>query len=262
MRQSYTHRLLVFVLFIFCAIVVQAKNIVIIHNPDIPLEEKEAFLILSGFGSFLEGTKDQKRYFGSQKAYDLYIPDYISRKDVAASADNLERFFQKHQLRKYKRIHVVGYIVGSWTINTWLRRHKEHNIATLIYDRSPYQERAPSAMSRDRPLLMRLLFGRMMKQFSQTPYPPYAPPSGVRVGIIVETRPTKLIRKHMKSALLPGPIRWDKEQFEQSHMDAIYLPIDHDDMYHRFDVIGPEILHFIQNGAFTPNANRQIPSPQ
>ena len=33
--------------------------------------------------------------------------------------------------------------------------------------------------------------------------------------------------------------------------------LDHDQMYKRFDIIGEEILHFLDRGVFTANARRE-----
>ncbi len=236
--------------------VVHSRDIVVLHHPEQPIAEKEALVVLSGLGAAIQGQKDQKKYFSTLEQYDLFIPDYISRKDIEQSAENIDRFFKKHKLSEYKRVHIVAYIVGSWSINVWLEQNPVHNIVTIIYDRSPYQERAPYVLVEKYPRLSRLALGKMLKKFTKMPYPTYRPPAGVQVGIMVESKPTKLIKRNKKIALRPGPFRWDFEQFEQPHQDAIYIQVDHDEMYHRFDVIGPEIEYFIQYGKFSKTAKR------
>jgi hypothetical protein len=230
------------------------KNIIVIDHQEIPRQQKEAILILPGFGSKIQGTKDQKKYF-AHKGYDLFIPDYISRKSVQHSVNNINDFIQKNHLQEYSKIHVFGYIVGSWTINTWIQQHPDHNIANIIYDRSPLQERAPVTLVRDRPLLMKIFAGPMMESFSKTPYPPLDKKQ-IRLGILVESKATNLIRRHKKTALSLGPVRWDTAQFNQDYDDLLYTWLNHDDMYSRFDIIGAEIFHFIQHGRFSDGARR------
>lgn len=230
------------------------KDVVVIADKNLPRSQKEALLILPGFGSKIHGSKAQKRYFAN-KGYDLFIPSYISRKSVAATVKNVDEFYQKHHLGEYKKVHVFGYIVGSWAVNLWIKAHPENNIATIIYDRSPLQERAPAALVKDMPVLIKILAGPMMKDFSRTPYPSLDR-KNIRIGLLIESKATKLIRRHKKSALSLGPVQWDLIPFRQTADDAHYTWLNHDDMYSRFDVVGPEIWHFIQHGRFSEAARR------
>jgi hypothetical protein len=246
--------LLLFAALLWAPGLLSGRDVVVIQHPEIPPAEKEAILILPGFGSKIHGSKAQKRYF-SKTGYDVFIPDYISRKSIEKSVAYVDRFMQKHQLGAYKKVHVFAYIVGSWTINFWLQQHPDHHIASIVYDRSPLQERAPYALVKDSPFLIRLLAGPIMEEFSRTRYP-VLPGAGIQIGIVVESKATKLIRRHKKTALGMGPVRWDLEALEQDHDDAMYTWLNHDDMYERFDIIGPEILHFFSTGKFTPQARR------
>lgn len=239
---------------ILCCQALAGRDVAIIHNKQVPRGEKEALLILPGFGSKIHGNKHQRRFF-KQGQYDVFIPDYISRKSVEASVNNLEDFMQRQHLGEYRKVHVFGYIVGSWTINLWLQRHHTHNIATIVYDRSPLQERAPYALVKDRPRLIKLLAGPIMADFNATPYPPLSAPD-IRVGIIVESRATKLIKRHKKTALSMGHLHWDMTQFRQEYLDAMYTLLNHDDMYTKVARIGPEVYHFIQHGRFSDQARR------
>jgi hypothetical protein len=105
------------------------------------------------------------------------------------------------------------------------------------------------------PVLIKILAGPMMKEFSRTPYPSLDN-RRIRVGLLIESKATKLIRRHKKTALSLGPIRWDTPSFQQTADDVHYTWLNHDDMYSRFDVIGPEIWHFIQHGRFSAAAQR------
>ncbi len=246
-------RLIFFFLFVF-ACMGQSRDVVVIINPNAKRADKEALLILPGFGSKIHGSKHQKAYF-SNKSYDLFIPKYIGRKSVRQSVENLDAFINKHHLCEYRKIHVFGYIVGSWTINTWLKDHPNHNIATIIYDRSPLQERAPTVFVKSMPLISKLFGGPIMNEFCTLPYPS-VDKNAIRIGILIESKATKLIRKHKEMTLSLGELRWDLAQFNQKHDDAYYILLNHDELYKRFDTVGPEIFHFIENGRFSTNARR------
>jgi len=132
----------------------------------------------------------------------------------------------------------------------------DNNISAVIYDRSPLQERAPYALVKDIPLLIRMISGKIMKEFSKTPYPAVSKQK-MKVGIIIESKATKLISKHKKSAMSLGPISWDPEKLNQNYDDKFYTWLNHDDMYSRFDIIGSEIFYFFANSKFTGNAKRE-----
>ena len=69
------------------------RGVAIIESPDLLRPNKEALLILPGFGSKTEGIDDLKSYF-SGRGYDLFIPDYIGRDSLAECVGNLDRFLQ------------------------------------------------------------------------------------------------------------------------------------------------------------------------
>lgn len=248
-------RLIVFLVCFAYLTLFAGKERIYIANPTINASEKDAILILPGFGSKVLGTGKISEYFFN-KGYDVFIPDYISRKSIEGCVKNLDNFIKKHGLKNYRRIFVFSYIVGSWTINNWIINNTENNIAAVVYDRSPLQERAPYALVRDIPFLIRLISGKIMKEFSSTPYPPVSNQK-VKIGLIIESKATKLIIKHKKSALSLGTVSWDVEKLNQAHNDKFYTWLNHDDMYTRFDVTGNEILHFFAKGRFTDEAKRE-----
>ncbi|MBI3517728.1 MAG: hypothetical protein HY062_00025 [Bacteroidetes bacterium] len=231
------------------------KDIVVIENRSEPVAQKEAILILPGFGSKIHGVKDIKAYF-SHQGYDLFIPHYIGRDSLQQCVINVNQFIEKHQLMHYKKLHVFSYIAGSWVLNSWLSQHPVNNIASIVYDRSPMQERAPYVLVKDNPLVIRLLAGTIMKKFSETPYPAINN-DGKNIGIIIENKATKLIRKHQKTALSLGPVSFNKDSLHQACDDYLYECIDHDEMYYRFDTIGVEILYFFKNGVFSTHVRHQ-----
>ena len=207
-----------------------------------------------GFGAKIQGTKKIASFF-FHKGYDVFIPDYISRKSISNSVSNLDKFILKNNLKAYKNIHIFSYIIGSWTLNNWINTHPQNNIKTIIYDRSPLQERAPYALIKDYKFIMSIVSGPIMKEFSMTPYPPIVTDK-ISIGLMIESKPTKLLIKHKKSALSLGPINWDVKNLHQSYTDKFYTFLNHDEMYNRFDISGNEILYFIKNHKFTDSAKR------
>ena len=105
------------------------------------------------------------------------------------------------------------------------------------------------ALIKDIPLIARLVGGKIIKEFSQTAYPPLLS-NKIHIGIMIESKPTKLFLKHKKTALSLGPIIWDVKNLNQNYTDLVYLKLNHDEMYHRFDVFGEEIFYFIQHSKF------------
>ena len=234
------------------------KGVVVIESATTPRPQKEALLILPGFGSRTEGVKDIRDYF-AHKGYDLYIPDYIRRESIDECVASLDRFIREQKLGEYGKLHIVSYIIGAWTLNRWIRQHPENNVVSIVYDRSPLQERAAFAMVRDRPLLTRLVAGRIVEEFSKTPYEPI-PNDGKNIGIIMESRATRLIRNHRKTVLSLGGVKWDVSDRMQDHDDYFYTLNEHDEMYHQFSETGKEILYFVREGKFTPDSRRTVPN--
>jgi hypothetical protein len=225
------------------------KEIVIIDSPQVQRPQKEAILVLAGFGSRIQGIKDIASFF-AHKGYDLFIPNYIGRDSVGQCVTNLDTFWKKQKLSEYKKIHVFSYIVGSWVINLWIKKNPVNNIASIIYDRSPLQERAPYALVKDAPFLIRLAAGRIMKDFSQTPYPSI-PNDEKKLAMLIENRSTKLVRKHRKTVLSLGEVIWDVKDRRQEVDDFFYVYQNHDEMYHELSFISVEILNFIKTGSFS-----------
>lgn len=231
------------------------KDIIVIEDTSIPLSQKEAILILPGFGSKIHGVKDIRDFF-IHKGYDVYIPHYIGRDSLQQCVFNLNIFIEKHHLLNYKKLHVFSYIAGSWVLNMWLQKHSVNNIASIVYDRSPFQERAPYVLVKDKPLLIKLVVGKIMYDFSQTLYPTNANDSK-NIGIIIENKPTQLILKHKKTALMLGEFTFSKDSLKQPCDDYLYECINHDEMYFQFSNIGPEILNFFKNGNFSSYVRKE-----
>lgn len=234
------------------------KEYIIIENADIPRSQKEAFLIIPGFGSRSQGVGDIADYF-KNKGYDLFIPAYISRDSLNACVENLDAFIKENKLSEYKKVHVFSYIIGSWTFNRWIAKNPNNNIATVIYDRSPLQERAPYAIVKDIPVIVRMLEGPIVAEFSRIPYEPIVNDSAINIGIMIESRATRLVRKHRTSVMELGEVDWTPQGRKQDYDDYFYTLNNHDEVYHDFDIIGKQIFEFIKNGKFTADAKRTKP---
>lgn len=146
------------------------KDIVLIEDTTISLSNKEAILILPGFNSKKHGVKDIRDYF-AHKGYDVFIPHYLGRDSLQQSVNTVNDFMNEHHLPQYKKIHVFSYIAGTWVLNIWLQQHPQNNITSIVYDRSPMQERVPFALVEDNSFLVKLFLGKVLKQFAQTSYP-------------------------------------------------------------------------------------------
>lgn len=190
---------------------------------------------------------------------DLFVPTYVSRSGITASRAHLEHFIRDHQLNRYRRVHVFAFIAGAWTLNPLLEQGGLPNLATIIYDRSPLQERAPRIAADKLHFLTWLRYGSPVFDVANTPYIPLTMPN-VKVALMVETRPTSFIEHYEKAARELGPFRFPCDAFAQRYDDCLFLPMNHDDLYSRFPELWPEILAFIRAGRFSPQANRTAPT--
>ena len=216
----------------------------------------EAIVILPGFGDTKKGRKNQKSFF-QHKGYDLYIPKYKDSKSLDNCVKNLEVFYEEQELNKYDRVHFFSYIVGSWTLNKFILKNGIRNISSIVYDRSPIQERAPYIVDKHLGFLVWLKgVKHIMKEMAQTPYISIEK-DGIDIGIIIENKATPLMRVYKKKTLKMGKILWDVPSLNQSHDDYHYTWLNHDQMYTRFDIVGDEIFNFINKGSFSKNAKRE-----
>lgn len=233
------------------------RDIIYLQSGSQPKSEREAIVILAGLGSKVHNERKIARYF-RDKGYDIYQPSYIYRKGIDKGVDKLERFSKKHDLNNYKKIHFLCYIIGSWTFNRWFQRTVLTNIETVVYDRSPLQERAPYALMKDSKFIAQLVIGPVNNELATTPYPPLTHFKG-KIGLLIETVPTKLILRHQKTAASLGPVKWSVDLLNQQYSDYFYAPVNHDEMYTNIEKVGPEILAFIKTGSFGAKVNRQAP---
>jgi hypothetical protein len=234
------------------------RDIIYLQSGSQSKNEREAIVILAGLGSKVHNERKIAQYF-KNKGYDIYQPSYIYRKGIDKGVDKLERFSQEHELNSYKKVHFFCYIIGSWTFNRWFQRMSLTNIETIVYDRSPLQERAPYVLMKDSKFIAQLVIGDVNHELATTPYPPVTTFHG-KIGLLIETVPTKLILRHQKTASSLGPIKWSVDSLNQNYTDYFYAPVNHDEMYTHIEKVGPEILSFIKTGNFGTHVNRIAPS--
>jgi hypothetical protein len=195
----------------------------------------------------------------AEEGIDLYVPAYLSRAGLVESRTILQRFIHDHRLDEYQRLHVFAFIAGSWTFNPLADAQPLSNLATVLYDRSPLQERAPRIAAERLRLVTWLRFGMPVFDLARTPYPPLAMPN-VKVALLVETKPTMLVRWFKTTARSYGPVLFEADAFKQRYDDCLYLAMNHDELYVRFAEVWTEVLSFIRTGRFTTSALREPPT--
>lgn len=229
---------------------------VIVFDTTSSKEIREAILILPGMADSKKNREIQKELF-QHRGYDLFIPEYRDDKTLDQCVANLEEFYNSNSLDNYDRIHVMAYIIGSWTVNQYINKFGNRNIYSIIYDRSPIQERAPCIVSNNLLFILWLKGIRfIIKDLAETSYPPIEN-NDINIGIIIESKATKLMRIYKNKTLEMGEIHWEVEALNQDYDDYFYTPLDHDQMYSRFDLIEDEIFHFIKNSSFSTNVKRE-----
>jgi hypothetical protein len=211
----------------------------------------EALLVLPGFGYTGKGEHAFRDLSAAvaRDGYDLYVPDFIARGGIAESRENLARFIRDQHLDRYERLHVFAFLAGAWTLNPLVEQHPLPNLKTVVYDRSPYQERAPRLALENLRFLTWVKYGSPVFDIARTPYPPLTTPD-VKVAIVVETIPTKFVEKRAEKARRYGPYAFECDAFRQRHDDCTYVAMNHDDLYARFAEVWPEVRSFIRTGHF------------
>lgn len=243
-----------------CVSVAACASALVRPSTTLVAPSKDALLVLPGFGYGRAGEKALRDLSGAMAAegIDLFVPTYVSRSGLAESRASLQRFIQSQGLSRYERLHVFAFIAGAWTFNPLSETHVLPNLATVVYDCSPYQERAPRVADEALHFLTWLRYGSPVFDVARTPYPALVRPN-VNVAIVVETLPTAFVKKHEARVRSYGPIHFDCDGFEQRHDDCLYVSLAHDEVYVKFATVWPELLTFIRQGRFTPTANRTPP---
>jgi hypothetical protein len=221
----------------------------------------DAMLVLPGFGYDNGGEKVFRSLAPAMAAdgIDLYLPTFVSRSGLEQSRERLLRFIRENRLDRYERVHVFAFIAGGWVLNPIAERDALPNLATVVYDRSPYQERAPRIAMEKLRILTWLRYGSVVFDVAKTPYTPLTA-ADVKIGLVVETVPTPFIRRFSTAASRQGPYRFACDAFGQHYDDCLYVAIAHNELYRRFAEVWPEVRAFIRTGRFTPSANRTPPT--
>jgi hypothetical protein len=221
---------------------------------------REALLVLPGFGYGLAGEASFRALAATMAhdGVDLYVPTYVTRSGLDSSRAKLERFIHDNRLDRYERLHVFAFLAGGWTLNPLVDRDGIPNLATVIYDRSPLQERAPKIAATKLRTLAWLRYGSTVFDLARTPYQAVEAPE-VKVALMVETAPTSFIKRHADAARQDGPFDFACGAFGQRYDDCLYLPLSHDEVYLRFADIWPEVRTFIRTGHFSDASNRTPP---
>ena len=246
--------ILLYIFIILCNSI-YSQDVVIIDTT-LDVSNKEAFVILNGFGSSKKTIEIQKDFF-KDRGYDLFIPDYITKKSIDTTVSNFLLFYEKNNLSSYKHVKVFCYIIGGYVLNQHIERYGKGNITTIIYDRSPTQERAPRAATESLPFISQLLYGKVLADFSALEITSLSDADNLNIGVIIESKATRLMRFLKKTADKYGDYNYNAEYIELNLDDVMYTHLDHNQMYRRFDIIGEEILHFMEEAVFTKNAKRE-----
>ncbi len=212
---------------------------------------RNALLILPGFGGGRR-ARARIRAWAKTQPFEVHAPRYHRRAGLDATVAALRQYIEDERLAEADRLSVFCYIVGGWTLNLCLRDHPLPNLTHVVYDRSPFQEALARTFVRSFWLVARIRFGRLAREFAAAPYPPLDP-EDCRIGLLIENRATRLARWLVKERDVPlAP-----EATGQPHDDAMYVRLDHDEMYTRFEDVAPGIVHFFEHGRFPEGAQRE-----
>lgn len=183
----------------------------------------------------------------------------MTRGGLDANRDRLQAFIRERHLDRYARVHVFAFIAGAWTVNPLADAGALPNLATIVYDRSPFQERAPAIAVRDLRVPAWLRYGSTIFDVARTPYPPLARPA-VRVALLVETKPTAFILHHATPIDAVPAAAFACDALAQRYDDCAFVAMSHDELYTRFTDLWPDVESFIRTGRFSDAALRTAPA--
>ena len=218
-------------------------------DADRPADEKTALLIMNGFGGSKRACKEQLAFWKEQ-GMDVFIPEVLLRSSLAASSEAMDLFMSTYHLEAYSEVKVICYIAGAFLLHTHLETNDLPNMTSIVYDRSPMQERAPQAVIERIPILGMLSKGRVLEDLSQVEWP--MPPIDVtiRKGLMIENRATALMRFLEAECRAMGPLNFDWKSMDPDADDAFHVALDHDMMYRRWDLLGEAVIQFFETGNF------------
>jgi len=215
----------------------------------------DALIVLVGLGNLLVDWEKLADGFTQTQGMDIFVPDVIRRESIGQSVEALYRFIEVHKLSKYQRVHVFAYILGGRILNQFLSMYTLPNLASIVYDRSPIQELAPVLATKHYPRLARLIFGKIIHELARTSYQP-CPVDDIPIGLIIEGKATPIMCFFRRLESHFPLLDWSGEAFQQPYGDLMYVPLNHNEMYWRFDVYIKQLEYFYQSGNFGENARR------
>lgn len=208
---------------------------------------REALLVLTGIGYGFSGMRSMKKFRKQAPDLDLFVPDYIQNSGIDDSVRFLESYYNRNDLHRYDRVHLFCFIAGAYVLERWMDQIP--NAGRLLLDRSPYQERAPSIVTRRIPWVARLLLGDFVFQLAAREYP-QKPLSRFKPGLVIESRPTTLMKLFSRDCKKMGPLKWPAREMQDEFADFQYVPFNHDSIYSNFHTLAQSIRAFLQSGNF------------
>ncbi len=223
-------------------------------------QKRDALVILPGVGYGAAGRRSMEKFqlAAIDRGFDVYVADILRSEGMRETRDALREFIADQGLARYRRLYFFAFIAGGWNLNLLLHETEIPNLAGIVYDRSPTQERAPYVATRRLGPAVRVLVGPVLFDLAETPYPPLEK-KDLAIGIMIETRRTWIIRMFEDTALERGPITYDVAALNQVNRDFCFIPYNHTEVYENFESIGPDVLHFFRNGRFPESARRTPP---
>lgn len=217
--------------------------------------ERTAVIVLSGVRVTAKGRRAIQEWLDGLP-YDAYFPEFDTEGGLVGCVEQLDDFIERNHLREYGSLYAFTYIMGGWTLNLYLQDHEIDNLKRIVYDRSPIQEQGPRITMENVPWLMSWLYGPVVGDIADTPYPSIDK-QGRQIGLLIESRAMFYMRWHKDQVLENGPLDFAPASFGQAHDDFAYVYLHHDEMYYSFDRVGPELEHFFAEGRFSEEARRE-----
>lgn len=227
----------------------------IYQDADRAQSEKTALIIMNGFGGTKSACKAQLAFWKEQ-GMDVFIPDVLLRPSLTSSSAAMEVFMAEYNLAEYAEVRSICYIAGAFLLHAYLESHALPNLKSVIYDRSPIQERAPQAVIEAIPVLGTWLKGNVLRDLSEAVWPPPLDSATIVKGLSIENRATGLMRWLQDEAEALGPFEFDWKAIDGQASDAFHVALDHNMMYTRWDILGGPFLHFFAHGVFPEGLSR------
>ena len=124
----------------------------------------------------------------------------MDKRSIDLTVSTFSSFYDKNNLDEYKEVKFLCYIIGGHVLNQYIERNGKGKITTIIYDRSPTQERAPRVAAEKLQFISQILYGKVLADFSKQKLTPLSDPNGLAVGVIIENKATKLMRFFKKTS--------------------------------------------------------------